>query len=525
MAGPPGPLPLPEALESAFMQRRPRIAAITLLALALVAGCAPASPAAAPEPTIAPSPTPAPTTPPSPTPVPTFAEGSTIFGVDVSGLTLAEAEAELGAALADLPARIELRAGAAKLPVPLAELGLAADAKDLIAEAAAALEAGEPAEIAPELDEKALRERIENLAAEAAVPAEITLITSTEVLSRSFAYTPGLSLDIDKAYKQVAAAIAAGDLADPLELELVEDEQPPRVPLDRLEDEVAALAEEWDGVVGFHLRDLADGETAAFQDGTVFAGASTIKVAIMLYAYVQLDEFGELEETWLEEMIVESDNLAANGLLAAGAGGQGTEYAFAGADEMSTILQEQLGLEHTYLYVPYETIDYIKLYKPKYRCGPQGNVGDPPYTEMGACLRATPAALAQIYVWIDECARGEGRLLDEFERLSPERCQEMLDRLETNADKTRLVAGIPEDVRDEVRVEHKSGWIEDMNGDAGVVRSPNGDYVVAIYIYKPLSGGRYFWTDEEMAPVIAAFSRLAYTAYNPILLEDAALGD
>jgi len=507
---------------------RPRFAAIALLALATLAGCAPAAtPAAAPAavsaPTRAPTATAAPptaTVAPSPTPPPTFAEGSAIHGVDISGLTLAAAGEVLRAALAERPDELELRAGPARLDIPLDTIGLAADPAALLAEAEPALRSDEPAIVEPAPDEAALRERLEALAREVDVPAEIRVITSTDVLSRSFAYTPGLALDIDAAYKTVAAALADGAIDRPVKLELAPDEDAPHVPLERLQAEVADLSKQWKGVVGFHLYDTASGETATFQDGTVFAGASTIKVAIMLYAYVNVERFTPTQERWLKKMIVESDNLAANGLLAAGAGGEGTEYAFAGADKMSTMLQEKLGLQHTYLYVPYETTDYIKLYKPKYRCGPQGRVGEPPYTEMGACLRATPRSIAKIYELIDQCARGEGLLLDTFPKLNPRRCQEMLDRLATNGDKTRMLAGLPDDVRDEVRVEHKSGWIEDMQADAGIIRSPGGDYVAAIYVYKPLTGNRYLWADEVMAPAVAAFSRLAYTAYNPIRLDN-----
>jgi hypothetical protein len=233
---------------------------------------------------------------------------------------------------------------------------------------------------------------------------------------------------------------------------------------------------------------------------------------VMLYLYVNLDEFTERQSFWLNEMIRHSDNLSANDLLAAGAGGSGTDWAFIGADEMSTMLQEELGLRHTYLYVPYETTDYIKLYKPKFRCGPQGPVGEKPYTEMGACLRAEPASMARLYQLIDQCADGEGELLDKFERLSPARCQEMLDWLAKNADKTRMVAGVPKGTR----VEHKSGWIEDMQADNGIVRSPGGDYILSIYYYRPLDGKRDYWEDEDMAPVVAALSHLVYTAYNPV---------
>ena len=116
---------------------------------------------------------------------------------------------------------------------------------------------------------------------------------------------------------------------------------------------------------------------------------------------------------------------------------------------------------------------------------------------------------------IDACAKGGGVLPEKFAKLSPTRCQQMLDRLATNDDKTRMVAGLPNGTR----AEHKSGWIENLQADNGIIRSPGGDYALAIYVYKKLPKGVFMWTDEQMAPVVAAFSRLAYTAYNPVKLK------
>ncbi len=494
---------------------RPRLAAIGLLWLALIAGCAPATsqppttrltastPAAAASTAVA-----------SPAPPPVFAAGSTVAGVDVAGLSLVEAEQRLTATLKS-PAAIELRAGNARLSIAGAAIDLQAPVDSLLDQARPALDAGSPASVPASLsfDPVALRSELGALATELAEPPAISVITSTEVLSRSFAFTPGRALDVDAAVEQVGARLAAGD-SGPFSLTLATDPTPPRVPLEQLREQLVAMAAEWPGVVGLQLIDLASGETIGLNEHSVFAGASTIKTAIMLNAYINLERFDQLEETWLKKMIVESDNLAANGLLAAAAGGQGTAYAFTGAEAMSTMLQEELGLKHTYLYVPFEASDYIKLYKPKFRCGPQGPVGAKPYTEHGNCLRAEPASMARLYQLIDQCAGGEGLLLEQFARLSPRRCQEMLDRLATNDDRTRMVAGVPEGVR----VEHKSGWIDDMQADVGIVRSEGGDYVLSVYIYRPIPRGRYFWPDEVMAPVVAAFSRLVYTAYNPLPL-------
>jgi beta-lactamase class A len=94
--------------------------------------------------------------------------------------------------------------------------------------------------------------------------------------------------------------------------------------------------------------------------------------------------------------------------------------------------------------------------------------------------------------------------------LTMSRCQEMLDLLAENGDHERMRAGIP----DGVRVEHKSGWIEDMQSDVGIVRSPGGDFILAIYLYRETD-----WLRDYIAqPALAGFARMVYTAYNPVRL-------
>lgn len=494
----------------------PRFAAISLLCLALVASCAPVTsqpdrPSSSSQSVTAVAASRA----SAPTPTPVFAAGTSVAGITVAGLTFDQAERRLRAALS-VPPEIELRVGSLRRSLGAERIGLTVPVEELLTRAAPALAGSTPVTVSAAFnyDQAALREEVAALAAEVAVPPAIQVITATETLSRSFGFIPGRILDVDAAVARIGRGLATGD-AGPFTLTLSEEATPPRAPLARLREEVEALAAEWPGVVGFQLIDLQTGASVGLNEHTVFAGASTIKTAIMLNTYINLDDIGEREQDLIAKMIGESDNLAANDLLAAAAGGQGTEYAFVGADAMSAMLQEELGLKHTYLYIPFEATDYIRLYKPKFRCGPPGPVGAKPYTEHGNCLRAEPASMARLYQLIDQCARNEGLLLERFERLTAARCQEMLDHLAANDDRTRLAAGAPPGVR----VEHKSGWIEDMQADAGIVRSPNGAYAIAIYIYRPLPPGKYFWPDEVMAPVVAAFSRLAYTAYNPVRID------
>ncbi len=502
------------------MHTRPRTAVLLLSALLLLSACGPAV-AAVPSPTVAPAAaptaTPAPATPPSPPPPAVFAAGSRVGGVDVGGLSLAVARERLVTALADAPAPIELRAGKASLTLEPEMIGLAAPVNSLLDQAGAALQAGRPADVplAGGLDERTLRTQLAILAERAAVPPALSVISSTKTISRSFAYTPGMTLDVDAALAQVRAALASPRPAATVALTLTADPAAPKISSERLLQEVQSMADDWDGVVGFHLYDLASGEAVRLHDKTVFAGASTIKVAIMLNAYINLKKFSEKQQFWLGEMIKYSDNISANHLLAAAAGGTGTEMAFTGAEQMSTMLADDLGLENLYLYIPYEATDFIRQNKIKYKCGPKDPVGEKPYAETGCALRANPYAIAQVYKAIDACASGGGVLLEKFDLLTPKRCQEMLDHLATNGDKTRLVAGLPKGTR----AEHKSGWVNDTQADNGIIRTPGGDYVISVYIYKKAPTPDTIWPDEMMAPVVAAFSRLAYTAYNPVRLD------
>lgn len=510
---------------------RPRFAVLYLLwMLSLIACTAPQatalSSATAPTlsatalPTLISTAAPTLTPPPSPTPVPTFAAGSTIGGVDVAGLTLAVAEQRVSAALADLVRPLELRVGEERLTLEPEAIELQLPIAAMLEQAASALAADTAVDLPLEasFDPASLRVAIEDLAAQVAVPAELSVLSATDELSRTFAYTPGLTLDVDRAVKAVAGRLADLKAKGPLTLKLAEDPTTPQVSKERLQAEIEALAATWKGVTGLYLYDLQNGEELEYNAKSVFAGASTIKVAIMLNAYANLPKFTSRQEFWMGEMIRYSDNLSANDLLSAAAGGTGTDYAFSGANEMSALLAE-LGLKNTYLYVPYESGDYIAANKVKYKCGPKDPVGPKPYTETGCALRTTPYEMAQVYRQIDACAKGEGTLSADYKLLTTKRCQEMLNRLATNADKKRFVFGLPKGTR----VEHKSGWIENMQADVGIIRSPGGDFVLAVYLYRKLPKGVYLWDDAYVAPYLGAFAGLAYSAYNPLKITDCKL--
>lgn len=496
---------------------------LLLMCLALLVACsAPTSATVAPSPDVSPtvestatpvpSPVPIPTPAPTATPEPRLAEGVYIAGIEVGGLTSTEARQELTTRLAPLLRPLDIRAGDQEIMLRPEDIGMRI-ALDSMLDVARAAPIGERVPLQIVYHEDKLRAVLTALNEEVSVPAQFSVLTETKTISRSFVMDGGLSIDIDSAIQQIDDRLRSVGAPRRVTLTLAPQRGPAvRPDPQMLQEQIETMADSWRGVIGVYVYDLTNAEVvAALNPDTAFAAASTIKMPIMLNAYINLPEFTEKQQAALRTMIVDSDNLAANALLAASVGGVGTEDAIVGAERMSAMLAD-LGFTETFQYVPFEAQDYIKLMKLKVKAGPARG-GKPPYTDAGRYLRTTPREMATLYVEVDRCARGEGLLLERFDdMLTPERCQEMLDNLANNDDNRRMVAGIPEGVR----VEHKSGWIADMQADVGIVRSPGGDYVIAIYVYRPLASGDAPVPDQIMMSTIAAFSRLVYTYFNPL---------
>src|SRR6185436_12980555 len=136
---------------------------------------------------------------------------------------------------------------------------------------------------------------------------------------------------------------------------------------------------------------------------------------------------------------------------------------------------------HTYLRTPYAEEDSPADFSDLDVSPGSEQEGAPPYTVADPWLRATPAEIGRLFLWIERCAQGGGPLPARFgATLTPARCREMIGLLEQNGDRSRLVAGVPEGTL----VAHKCGWIDDTQGDVGIVRSPGGDYLLAVFVYR-----------------------------------------
>ncbi|MFN8479479.1 MAG: serine hydrolase [Kouleothrix sp.] len=446
----------------------------------------------------------------APTALPTLPAKLTIAGVDVGGLSVADARQKLERALASLQQPIELRAGDQKATLAPADIGLELPLDALLSTAEQA-RAGQSISLTLTYDQSKLQAALDKLGAQLTDPPAVSVITSTKIISRSFAVSGGYTIDTEAALAAVDTALHDTSRNRSVNLPLTVSSAARPTP-EQLQDQIELIAKQWKEVAGVMVYDLATGkEIASLNKGTVFSAASTIKVAIMLNAYIQLDTIPAKLDAVMKKMIIDSDNIAANAVLAASAGGSGTEAALKGAEQMSATLKS-LGLGNTYLYVPFEATDYLAQKKLKYQLGPV-RAGTAPYTDSGRALRTSPGDMATIYLYIDQCSRGEGVLIKQFPKLNAKRCSEMLDRLFANADRSRMRSGLDRSVR----VEHKSGWIDDMQADAGIVRSPGGDFAIAVYLFRTAKPSIPL-PDSLFAPYLGAFTRLVYSYYNPVVV-------
>jgi hypothetical protein len=67
-------------------------------------------------------------------------------------------------------------------------------------------------------------------------------------------------------------------------------------------------------------------------------------------------------------------------------------------------------------------------------------------------------------------------------------------------------AGVPEGIQ----VAHKHGWTAETHGNAAIVFSPGGDYVLVMMMYQPV-----WLVFEQSLPLVAETSRLMHNFLNP----------
>ncbi len=265
----------------------------------------------------------------------------------------------------------------------------------------------------------------------------------------------------------------------------------------------------FDGLAAIYLRDLGTGDDlhlvynrnqpTSTDPDPAFTAASIIKIGIMTAFYRTFDEpLDEEADRWLTEMITLSGNDPADWLMERMSSSRGPLM-------VTETLQGGLGLESTFLagfFRPGSPL--LRQYLTPGNGRTDLNTRPDPYNQTTAT--EIGLLLSDIYA----CAKGGGNLLAAFPgEIRPEECRHMLDLLAQNKIGILIEAGVPEGTR----VAHKHGWTDsplDSIGDAGVVYSPGGDYVVSLFLW---NSPDMVW--EPTSALMADLARAIYNYFNP----------
>lgn len=248
------------------------------------------------------------------------------------------------------------------------------------------------------------------------------------------------------------------------------------------------------------LMDVQTGEAVSFGSGTAFSGMSVNKIAILIEYYRQLDTPPRDAQAYtIAEAMVCSENISSNELLAEVGGGN----PYRGAEQVSQFL-EAFGAQRSFIFTPFDNDPFITPQAPRTRATDADQVSAQPDPYNQLTVSETGALLNGLY----QCGYGDGEaLLETFpDDLTPTECRQMLEVMSHNRIGTLIEMGVPEDVR----VAHKHGWINDTHGDAALVFSPGGVYVLVVVLHGPV------WLEfNQSEALIEEMSRTVYNYFNP----------
>ena len=313
---------------------------------------------------------------------------------------------------------------------------------------------------------------------------------------------PGYHLDIQASIPIVQDALLSTSQREATLVVQVEEPPAPDFALlsQIIENELTAFG----GIASVFAKDLQSGAEIDINSGVAYAGSSIIKIGIMVQAYRYLDQPPGAEITKnLTETMTLSGNFSANLLLRIIGGGD----TYRGS-EVFTASMHRLGLINTFMATPYDEEVLPPVVVTEANSRTDLNTQPDPY------MQTTPADIGLLLEMIYQCSHdGGGALAFIYPGdVTPQECQAMIDHMLANQLSGEgelpvlIAAGLPLGTP----IAHKHGWVDDTRGDAALVFTPGGNYVLVIYLYRP---GWVEW--EQTNAFMTSISRLVYAFFNP----------
>lgn len=270
----------------------------------------------------------------------------------------------------------------------------------------------------------------------------------------------------------------------------------------------------FDGLVGMYMMNITTLEEIhfAYQNGSkistnpdvAFTSGSIVKIPIMISIFKRIDEDEDPETlNLLGKMIIESGNDPADWVM------ERVIHPNTAPIEVTKDMQA-LGLENTFLAGEFGLgSPLLKVYKTP------ANQREDVSTDPDRYNQSTPSDIGMLLEDIYLCAaNGQGTFKAVFgDEITQSECQIMIDYLSQNKMPFLLEAGVP----DVTVVAHKHGWVSydgimQTLGDAGIIFSPGGDYILVIFVYHPQ---QLIWDNASF--LVGQLSAAIYNFYNQTL--------
>ncbi len=453
-----------------------------------------------------------------------YPPGMTIGGVPMGGITPVEASQRL---LAVYGAPIEMRYNEAVIRLDPTLAGFELDMETMLA--AADLQRtsssfwagfwdylwnrqGQPVDIP--LRASFAEERLRNYLRDEIASRYDQPATPAQPIPGQAGFTPGepgQQLDIDRAVQLIEDALRSPSNRV-VSLSFVRTTQA-RPSLDNLRiliEQIVAL-NNFTGVISFYMRDLQTGEKLQFlfANGTnypiepdlSFSASSTIKIPIMIAYYTRNGPLLDQEQASLVmSMIDRSENPPADTLMESIDSARGPLVV--------TDALQQMGYENTFLagYF-YPGAPLLQSFKTP------GNSRTDLATSPDIYNQTSASEMGTLLEDLYQCSQfGGGALVAAFPgKITQGSCIQMIDLLKANRIGVLIEAGLPEGTQ----LAHKHGWVSDNFGvirdisDVGIVYSPGGTYILAVYAYDPV---QIVW--EQGSLMIAQISQVVYNYFN-----------
>jgi beta-lactamase class A len=270
---------------------------------------------------------------------------------------------------------------------------------------------------------------------------------------------------------------------------------------------------DYDGVMGVYLFDLQNGQEIHFamdkgqeisvNPDVAFTASSTVKIPIMVSYYIKYGEsaLNEQASNQILDMMSKSENPPADRLME-------SLDALRGPLVVTEDMRK-IGLENTFLAGFFCSAEFpCPLLQ---RITTPANQRTDVFTDPDDFNQTTPSDIGMLLADIYQCSEtGGGALVAAFpDKITRPICQQMISFLAADQIGVLIEAGVPEGTQ----VAHKHGWITEPSSgviqnisDAGIVYTPGGNFVLAIYAYHPV---QTVWD-----PVSALFAQMSQAVYN-----------